>query len=517
MESGIKGDWKEIKSLIKTRFEKLNDSSIEAVKDNMELLSEKLQSAYGYAKEHAEKEVSNFKASLHAATKPETKSDKVETMGKVAVIAFALCFFGACSSTPKVQEFPPTANATEELQRFTADMDSARERQVNVLSPSVFKNAEKALKTASQDQSKGEESKDVLHEIAIGRAHLERANTVAEISRTNLEAAVMARQAAITAGAPKLYSEAFNDADDHLRDVTSEIEDNDLSDVADNRAKLQKEYLDVELKSIKQTNLGPAQLTIAAAIKEGAKDYAKQSLAIAEKNVTDSEEFITANRHQTDAVKARSEAATRAADHLLKITRASKEGKNVSSEQAALNLESEQLRTQEKTALLSAAKNTAKGLARETSDLRATDKFNRSFESVRSEFTKDEAEVYRQEDQLVIRLRTLEFPANQSVLKGSNFPVLAKLAKVIKGFDGSAVVIEGHTDSDGSKELNTKLSTERAQAISDYLVSNNAINAEKISVVGYGYDRPLATNKTAKGKAQNRRVDILITPLRIAE
>jgi len=66
----LKNDWNEIKGLIKSRFGKLNDEAIESVKDNLELLSAKLQHAYGYAKEQAEKELAVFKESLHAATAP---------------------------------------------------------------------------------------------------------------------------------------------------------------------------------------------------------------------------------------------------------------------------------------------------------------------------------------------------------------------------------------------------------------------------------------------------------------
>jgi outer membrane protein OmpA-like peptidoglycan-associated protein len=118
---------------------------------------------------------------------------------------------------------------------------------------------------------------------------------------------------------------------------------------------------------------------------------------------------------------------------------------------------------------------------------------------------------------LVIRLRALEFPVNQSVLRGSNFPLLAKVAKVIEGFESPTVVVEGHTDSDGGKVLNQRLSTERAKAVEAYLVSSEAIDPGGISAVGYGFDRPLASNKTAKGKAQNRRVDIIISPQMLAE
>jgi len=438
---------------------------------------------------------------------------------KVLLIITSFILIGAagCSSTPDVQEFANTASATDELQRFSSDMSAAREAQVDVLSPDTYRRAEKALSKSVDKQKNGKDAKDVLHEVAVGRAHLDVANKFAAISRTNLEAVVAARRDALTAGAPKSHPEDFKNADEHLRSVTSEIEENDLSEVAEHRQKLQKEYLDVELKAIKQTNLAPAKAIVAAAIKEGAKEYAKQSLAIAEKTISDTDAFIIANRHQTDALKARSDATTAAATHLLKITKASKAGKNVSSEQTALMIESEQLKTQEKHDQLSAEQETSKELAAETGELRSAQAFNEAFEAARREFKKTEAEVSREGNRLVIRLKALEFPASQSVLRGSNFPLLAKVAKVVKGFDGSSVEVAGHTDSDGGKEANQKLSTERAQAISDYLVSNEAIAEDKIKVTGHGYERPLASNKTAKGKAQNRRVDIIISPRTSAE
>jgi OmpA-OmpF porin, OOP family len=419
---------------------------------------------------------------------------------------------GACSSTPKIQEFADTANSADEVARLGTDVQTAREHQENVLSPVAFQESEKALKSALTAQQKGKEAKEVLHMVAVGRAQLDRANKFAELSRTNMEAVVTAREAAIVAGAPKAFTAEFEKADEHLRSVTSKIEDNDLGEVASNRDKLQAEYLEVELMAIQQTNLGSAHATIATAKKEGATEYAKQSLAIAEKTASDAEAFIVANRHQTDAVKARSEEAMNAADHLLKITRAAKAGKNITPEETALRLENEQFKTQAERNQLTTANKTAKVLAAETQDLKEDQVFNQSFEAARNEFTTNEAEVYRQGDRLVIRLRNLEFPVNQAVLRGSNFPLLAKVAKVVKGFENSKVSIEGHTDSDGDKASNHKLSTERAQAVSDYLVSNQAVDAQKVTVVGYGFDRPLASNKTAKGKAQNRRVDIVISP-----
>lgn len=417
-----------------------------------------------------------------------------------------------CSSAPNVQEFSATASSSDEVQRLSAAVQAAKVQQSDVLAPNAFRAAEKSLLSATELQRKGKDAKDILHEVAEGNAHIARAKQFTELARSNMEDVAIARQAAITAGAPNTFSDEFNDADDRLRDVAARVEKNDVSEVAEKRSALQGAYLAVELKSIKATNVGPARTTIELAKKEGAEKWAKQSLAIAEKTANDTEAFVIANPHQTDALKLRSAEATNAANHLLKITRAAKSGKNVSPEETALRIEKEQNKTQAEREKLAAERKLTGELAAETGGLKSERAFNDSFETARSEFTPDEAEVYRQGDKLVIRLRTLEFPVNESVLRGSNFPLLAKVAKVVKGFEDPSVAIEGHTDSNGGKAMNAKLSKARAQAISDYLVSTDAITRGKISVAGYGFDRPLASNKTAKGQAQNRRVDVVISP-----
>lgn len=431
---------------------------------------------------------------------------------KLAGLFTFTLILGACSSSPKIEEFADTANPATEVQSLTTVMKSAQDRQVNVLSPNAFEEAEAGLKAAQYNQKNGKDAKMILHSVAVGRAHLKRANQFADVSRTNLESVVSARTAAMKAGAPASLTDDFNDADDALRSVTSDIENSDLGGIAEKSTKLQKQYLNLELRAIKHANLASARSTIDTAINEGAKDYAKQSLAIAQKTVSDADAYITANRHETNAVEARSAEATAKADHLLKITRAAKAGKNISPEQNALNLEREQNKALDSEQQLSTANEEARDTAIETSDLKSDAAFNRSFEAARREFATSEAEVYRQGNTLVARLKSLEFPANQAVIQASNFAVLAKVGKVIKGFNNPSVTVVGHTDSIGGKDANTKLSKQRAQAVSDYLVSTDAVVKERINVAGYGFERPLASNKTAKGRAQNRRVDIIITP-----
>ena len=77
------------------------------------------------------------------------------------------------------------------------------------------------------------------------------------------------------------------------------------------------------------------------------------------------------------------------------------------------------------------------------------------------------------------------------------------------------VIIEGHTDSLGSSTLNKELSEKRAEAVAEYLTADKTMEQESVEAHGYGYERPLSSNKTAKGRAENRRVDIIVTPSRV--
>jgi len=81
-----------------------------------------------------------------------------------------------------------------------------------------------------------------------------------------------------------------------------------------------------------------------------------------------------------------------------------------------------------------------------------------------------------------------------------------KVAKFLRKYGNVKAVIEGHTDSTGSHAHNEKLSQRRADAVKDLLVSRYNIDASRLSAVGYAETRPIDSNKTAEGRAQNRRV-----------
>lgn len=172
------------------------------------------------------------------------------------------------------------------------------------------------------------------------------------------------------------------------------------------------------------------------------------------------------------------------------------------------DLESQSLQRQKE---IADEKRLAESLAERNKALLAEKRFNDKFEKIRQTFTKKEANVYRQGNSLVISLNGLKFPSSNSNLKGENFTLLAKVQRAINEFDNSTVLVEGHADASGGNRFNTKLSTKRAQTVREYFISNGIIGKDKIKAVGFKDDMPVATNKTFNGKAQNRRVDVVIT------
>jgi len=79
---------------------------------------------------------------------------------------------------------------------------------------------------------------------------------------------------------------------------------------------------------------------------------------------------------------------------------------------------------------------------------------------------------------------------------------------VMKDKPSMKVSVEGHTDSVGSEAYNRRLSERRARAVRDYMVENG-ISPSRIATRGFGKSRPVASNETAEGRAQNRRVEII--------
>jgi OmpA-OmpF porin, OOP family len=134
--------------------------------------------------------------------------------------------------------------------------------------------------------------------------------------------------------------------------------------------------------------------------------------------------------------------------------------------------------------------------------------------AIEASFSPNEARVYRQGDDVVISLTGINFGVGRSTVAAASEPLLKKVQDAIARFPGASIVAEGHTDSNGTESQNLLLSQDRADAVKDYLVRNAGVNVERISSIGYGEARPVASNETAEGRARNRRIDLIIRTTR---
>lgn len=138
--------------------------------------------------------------------------------------------------------------------------------------------------------------------------------------------------------------------------------------------------------------------------------------------------------------------------------------------------------------------------------------FDKQEAALRKELTDSGVQVKRvgENELQLIMAKGIGFDTAGYQLSRSIYSSLDGVAKVLNEYPKSSLVISGHTDSVGSAESNFTLSEQRAESVRDYLVQKG-IKSGRILTKGVGERRPIATNSTAVGRAENRRVEITIT------
>jgi outer membrane protein OmpA-like peptidoglycan-associated protein len=104
-------------------------------------------------------------------------------------------------------------------------------------------------------------------------------------------------------------------------------------------------------------------------------------------------------------------------------------------------------------------------------------------------------------------LKGVNFESGKATLLEGSYKVLDEMAESLREWPEINIEIQGHTDNTGNAAKNLQLSQERAETVRQYLIGKG-IAPERLTAVGYGQDKPIADNKTAGGRAQNRRVEV---------
>ena len=99
------------------------------------------------------------------------------------------------------------------------------------------------------------------------------------------------------------------------------------------------------------------------------------------------------------------------------------------------------------------------------------------------------------------------FEFNSDKIAADNYAGLDVVANFLKEAPNVSVKVEGHTDSVGAKEYNQKLSERRAKSVADYIISKG-VDSSRVTTQGFGFSKPIASNKTKEGRAKNRRTEL---------
>ncbi|HEX5048915.1 MAG TPA: OmpA family protein [Gammaproteobacteria bacterium] len=132
---------------------------------------------------------------------------------------------------------------------------------------------------------------------------------------------------------------------------------------------------------------------------------------------------------------------------------------------------------------------------------------------LRAELDKTGVSVTRIGDNITLNMPgNITFATNSADLNAGFFEVLNSVATVSNEFEQTVIEIAGHTDNTGSESYNQQLSERRANAVAAYM-RTRSVRDDRMITVGEGLRRPIASNNTAEGRQQNRRVEITFVPL----
>ena len=449
---------------------------------------------------------------------------------------------------------------------LSAALEKAHAEQVDVLAPNGFAAAAEALQAARRDAERARNPERVRTKVNEGMTALEGANKAAANVRDLLGNLVKTREEALAAQAPKFAAEAWGKASTRFNEAMIANERADIKNAQRKAAEAEVLLRDAELIAIKGAMLNEARALIAQADEAKVGKVAPRTLQAAKQHLADAEQEIQRNRYDLGAPKqlaTRARYEARHAMYLAQVIGAAQKQENDDQagfealilsweeplQRIATELEIsagfEQGPQQPMRELFERSQQQRQELRRLAQEIEARDeqinglnndvrrlearlggvseervslqrrvdaqeRLRANIASVERSFTPDEARVYRQGEDVVVSLLGIKFPSGRSTIDDTNAPLMRKVTQALTLFPGASISIEGHTDANGSDSANLILSQDRADAVKQFLVANAGVNAEKVSSIGYGEVRPVATNETNDGRARNRRIDLII-------
>ena len=461
------------------------------------------------------------------------------------------------------------AHAQDELRKtFFKEADAAKasadSANAQLLAPRSYSRGMDEYKDAEFALERGRNIETVRSNAADATRYFKTATTAAELAGTALAQVMKSRQDAANARAPELSGEIWQQAQRTFGEAIRLLERGDLKGSKRRDIEATSLYRDAELVAIKARYLSETRQLLAQADRARVGRYAPITLGKAKQLLADAERELNENRYDTDLPRSLARQANYEAKHAIYLSEVVRKvrDRDLTTEQLVLQWE-KPLRdvsgaadvvpdmedgpsrlASELVAYIEMKNNENQALGQENSEnemrlaemeeemaalderlggataeraalvqrLEAQARVKQQFQQVEKMFSATEARVFREGNNIILRLTGLTFDSGQSQIKPESFDLLGKVEKAIDVFPRSELIIEGHTDSFGGDDFNQKLSQERAESVQQYMINAMRIPTYRLIATGYGETRPVASNETESGRKRNRRIDIVIRP-----
>lgn len=479
-------------------------------------------------------------------------------------LATSIVLLGACASAPQLSEqealakFPAVAN-------LSAAINAADQSQLALLSQATYGEAMNKFAEAKSLALKNKPNANAVAQEATKYFNAAQKNAIN--AQDVLFEVLQARTKAVNAGAMDFAQKDMKKLEEDFKEITAGFEAGNQDQAKVRRPEMIRRYGEVELIALKQGTVDKASLAIAKAKKADADDYAEILYKQAGEELELAKSLLDADKNSRAKAEQHAEKAIFLAEESMVVTDIVKEFKtndfseeeivlwyydqlakatnplgtslplnkpnhhlvayitqsiaDLKGQLATTEQERDGLQASLEKALSSSQNELASMKTRYETDLakmeaerqyqKEMEAMNRQkLERIQSMFTANEANVYRQRDDILIRAHGFYFASGQSEIDSRNFSLLNKVAKVLEDYPQANIVITGHTDAQGDDATNLRLSEERAGKVAKFLNEVGNIPANRLMSEGKGEQNPVATNETVEGRASNRRVEFLI-------
>jgi OOP family OmpA-OmpF porin len=434
---------------------------------------------------------------------------------KTTTALFTFFLLTGCAHRVKPVAISSDTNSREVMEKLSAKLNTAYSASADILAPLNYDDGFEYYQEAKEEfEDKDFEKGEFLEDAGLSMAFLNKAIEDSDMRSSDYRSIVEARSSAIKEGA-RLWDgtkKKLSDIDKRTRvliaDSTREVELSEMKSI-------EKSYYDLKAKAIINRDLSYAMDTVKDAKAWEAGDRAPETLGSLESELASAKTIIMANSSSPEVYSPQVETALISAllmnDVMATIDR---NGGDVE-ESVALNLV-------RKDRMLSSYEDRISGL-KKTVDTAKTmisvmdnslEQKNKllttqeKVEKLRAMFSSEEADVIRKGNDVLIRLKKVNFPVGQSMIPAKAKTFLKKVSKHVEDVRPESIVVLGHTDTTGPKEYNSYLSKQRAAKVAEFMKDHSEL--ESIKIKGMSYKAPLTANVDKKTRAQNRRVDIVL-------